>query len=64
MNEPPHRSGQCTHSHDLTNRIRRGHACRHLYVATDKAMVSVKWVTQELIQQMCLSDLLAHTSYT
>ena len=36
----------------------------HLYVATYEAMINTKRVTPELIQRMCISNPLVHTSYT
>jgi transposase len=37
---------------------------RHLYVATDEAMLNAKWATPHLIQRMCIGDLEAHIGYT
>ena len=36
----------------------------HLYVAMYEAVINTKRVTPELIQRMCISNLLVHTSYT
>jgi transposase len=37
---------------------------RHLYGATDEAMVNTQRVTPQLIRRMCVVDLSSHTGYT
>jgi transposase len=45
--------------------FRGGHQrYRHLYVATDEAMLTTKRVTPMLMQRMCVRDLSADTGYT